>query len=83
MVIPEAIGGVLFVSITSSGGGEHGGVLMVHRSVALLPAGTPVTPDVGDEGLVILAVPLTTLHNPVPGAGELPARVKLPLLQLF
>jgi hypothetical protein len=52
----------------------------VQRRVALVPAGTPVTPDVGEDGVVIVAVPLTTLHAPVPVDGELPANVKEPLL---
>ena len=50
---------------------------IVHLNVALLPAVTPVTPDVLDDELVIDAVPLTTLHAPVPLDGELPAKVKL------
>ncbi len=53
---------------------------MVQRKVALPPAGTPVTPEVADDGVVIVAVPLTTLQVPVPVVGTLPASVKLPLL---
>src|ERR1044072_1060613 len=56
---------------------------MVHLNVALVPTGTPVTPDVGEEGVVIVAVPVTTLHAPVPVPGVLPASVKLPLLHLL
>jgi hypothetical protein len=56
---------------------------MVHARVAAEPAGTPVTPEVLELGVVIVAVPLTTLQEPVPTDGEFPARVKLPLLQLF
>jgi hypothetical protein len=55
---------------------------MVHLRVALVPTGTPVTVEVADEGVVIVAVPLTTLHTPVPEVAALPARVKDPLLQL-
>ena len=51
--------------------------------MAELPTGTPVTPEVLELGVVIVAVPLTTLQAPVPTEGELPAKVKLPLLQLF
>ena len=54
---------------------------MVQRSVALLPDGTPVTVDVRDDGVVIVAVPETKLHIPVPTVGALPDSVKLPLLQ--
>ena len=53
---------------------------MVHRSVAGVPAITPVTPEVVELGVVIVAVPLTTLQAPVPVEGVLPARVNEPLL---
>jgi hypothetical protein len=43
---------------------------------------TPVTPDVAEDGVVIVAVPLTTLHAPVPEVAVLPASVKDVLLQL-
>jgi hypothetical protein len=56
-------------------------LLIVHRRVAVLPAGTPVTPELGEEGDVIVAVPETTDHNPLPTLGEFAAIVKLPLLQ--
>lgn len=71
----------MFVSTTSSVE-EHVPLVMVHRRVALVPTGTPVTVDVADEGVVIVAVPLTTLQTPVPVVAALPARVKDPLLQL-
>jgi hypothetical protein len=38
-------------------------------------------PDVGDEVAVIVAVPLTSVHAPVPIVGVLAVIVKLPLLQ--
>jgi hypothetical protein len=69
------------VSTTSSVLGVHEPLLIVHRKVAELPAGTPVTPELGAEGDVIVAVPETTDHNPVPTLGVLAAIVKLPLLQ--
>ena len=58
-------------------------LVIVHARVAAEPAGTPVTPEVLELGVVIVAVRLTTLQAPVPTEGEFPARVKLPLLQLF
>jgi hypothetical protein len=82
MVIPVVNGNALFVSITSSADAVQGAFEIVHLNVALVPAGTPVTPDVGEVAVVIVAVPLTKLHAPVPTVGVLPARVKLPLLQL-
>ena len=54
---------------------------MVQRKVAGVPAVTPVTPEVADEGVVIVAVPVTTLQAPVPELGALPASVKEVLLQ--
>jgi hypothetical protein len=80
-VIPVVVGGVPLVKTTSSEEEEHGLLLIVHLNVALVPAAMPVTPEVGEEGEVILADPLTTLHVPDPVPGELPARVKFPLLQ--
>ena len=53
---------------------------IVHLNVALLPAVIPVTAEVAEPGVVIVAVPLTTLHVPVPVVGVLPARVKDELL---
>ena len=50
-------------------------LVIVQRSVALLPAARPVTPLIADAGVVIDTAPLTILHNPVPKPGTLPARV--------
>lgn len=50
-------------------------LLMVHCKVTLAPITNPVTPEVGEAGVVMVAVPDTTLHNPVPDAGVFPARV--------
>jgi hypothetical protein len=52
------------------------------RSVALVPAVTPVTAEVAEEAVAIVAVPLTTVQVPVPVAGVLAAMVKSPLLHL-
>jgi hypothetical protein len=55
-------------------------LLIVQRNVALVPVGTPVTPDVEEPDEVIVAVPLTTLHAPEPVVGVLPDNVKEPVL---
>ena len=55
-------------------------LVIVHLSVALLPAASPVTPLVARVGVVIVTAPLTTLHSPVPVVAAVPASVKLPLL---
>ena len=75
-----ALGRLLFVRITSSVLDVQTPLLIVHLNVALVPIGTPVTPLVGDVFVVIVAVPPTTVHKPLPVAGEFPANVKLPLL---
>ena len=56
-------------------------LVIVHFKTVLVPAGTPVTVDVGDDGLEIVAVPLNTLHAPTPTAAVFPANVKEPELQ--
>lgn len=58
-------------------------LLIVHCRVALVPAATPVTVVLYNVGAVIVAPPLTTVHNPVPGEGLFPAKVKMLLLQLL
>ena len=50
---------------------------MVQVKVALSPAVIPVTSDVGDVSSVIVAVPLVTVHNPVPTVGVFPAKVNV------
>ena len=48
---------------------------MVHLRVAEAPLTKPVTPDVGDDGVMMVAVPLTTDQLPVPAVAAFPARV--------
>lgn len=55
---------------------------MLQRSVADVPTGTPVTVVVRDDAVVIVAVPDTNDHEPVPALGALAAMVKDPVLQL-
>jgi hypothetical protein len=55
---------------------------IVHRKVALLPAATPVTVAVGDDGFVIVADPETSDQEPVPVEGVFPTKVNVLLLQL-
>ncbi len=77
--VTDTVGKLLFVSTTSSEDVQVP-LVVVQRSVALVPAGTPDTDDVGEDALEIVAVPLTTVHIPEPLAGVLPASVKDPLL---
>ena len=75
------VGRLLLVNTTSSVDVQVP-LVVVQRSVALVPTGMPVTVEVAEDGVVIVAVPLTTLHTPVPTLALLPASVKAPLLQL-
>ena len=77
----DVVGVALFVNTTSSVE-VQAPLVIVHLNVALVPTGTPVTPEVLEVGLEIVAVPLTTVHEPVPVVGLLAAIVKLPLLHL-
>ena len=63
------------VIITSSVEGVQGGLEIVHRRVAVPGPAKPVTPEVGEVGVVMVAVPDTTLHAPVPTVGVFPAKV--------
>ena len=56
---------------------------IVQRRVTEVPAINPVTPEVGEEGAVTVAVPDMTLHIPVPTAGVFPANVVEVPLQMF
>jgi len=73
------VGNASFFRVTSSVE-EQLPLVTVQRRVALVPTGTPVMVDDGEEGVVMVAVPLNTLQAPVPVVGELPASVKVPLL---
>src|SRR5262249_43397552 len=55
-------------------------LLIVQRTVALLPAAIPVTVVVGIDAFVIVAEPSCTLHRPVPTVAVFPAIVNVPLL---
>ena len=73
------VGNASFVSTTSSVD-EQVPLVTVHRSVALVPTGTPDTPDVDELGLAMIAVPLNTLQDPVPVVGLFAASVNVPVL---
>lgn len=73
----ETVGVGFTVMITSSELEAHGGFEMVQRRVAEEPTTNPVTPEVGEEGVVTVAVPATTDHKPEPTAGVFPASVEV------
>jgi len=66
---------VVVVITTSSVEGAQGLLAIVQRSVAVPGTAKPVTPEVGEEGVVTVAVPDTTVHVPEPLEGVLPASV--------
>jgi hypothetical protein len=61
---------------TTSSEVEQVPLVIVHFNVAELPAVMPVTPEVAELGVVIVAEPLVTVHTPVPEVAVFPARVK-------
>ena len=58
-------------------------MLMVHLNVALAPTVSPVIVVVGLLAVVIVAVPDTTVHVPVPVVGVLAAIVAVVTLHRF
>ncbi len=58
-------------------------LLIVHLNVTLAPTVKPVMVVVGELAVVIVAVPLTTVHAPVPVVGVLAASVALVTLHKF
>ena len=49
--------------------------LVIVQTNVFAPTDNPVTPEVGEEGVVREALPAMTVHAPVPTVGALPARV--------
>ena len=58
-------------------------MLIVHLNVTLDPIVNPVTPLVEEDGVVIVAVPLTIVHTPVPDTAALPESVVVLTLHRF
>ena len=54
--------------------GVHVPLLIVHTNV-FTPVVKPVTPEVGEAGVVTVAVPAVTVQTPVPITGVLAAKV--------
>ena len=69
-----AVGLSLLVMVTSSDVAAQGALVMVQRNT-LVPTANPVMPEFAALGEVIVAVPETNVHDPVPAVGVLPARV--------
>lgn len=71
----DTVGGAMLLIVTSSLAGVQGGLETVQRITTLVPDGIAVIVDVALLTFVIVAVPDTTLHVPVPAVGVLPANV--------
>ena len=74
------VGSPLTEITTLSEDAVQGAFEMVQRKVDDPPMVKPVTPDVGDEGVVTTAEPDTTVQSPVPTVGVLPASVAVVVL---
>jgi hypothetical protein len=74
------VGSSSLLIVTSSVELAHTPLAIVHRSVTLLPAATPVMVDEGEEGVVMVAEPLTIDQDPVPTLGALAAMVNVEVL---
>jgi hypothetical protein len=75
--------GARFVSTISSCVEPHVPLVIVQRSVALVPTGMSVIVVVGEFRLVIVAVPLWRVQVPTPTAAELPVMVNVSTSQLL
>ena len=64
------------VMVTVEVDGVQGGLSMVHWNT-FAPSARPVIEEVGDDGEVIVPVPLTSVQVPVPVAGAFAASVVL------
>ena len=62
----------MIVTVSLDGGQEP--LLMVHTNV-FTPRDNPVTPEVGEAGLVTVELPAMTVQAPVPAVGVFPASV--------
>src|ERR1051326_5954585 len=61
------------ITTVSLDGGQL--ALLIVQTSVLAPTESAVTPEVGSPGVVTFALPVTTVHTPVPTDAVLPARV--------
>ena len=70
----EVVGIASLTMVISFVEGTQTPFVIVHRNV-LTPTLNPVTPDVGEVGVVTVAEPAMTVQAPVPKEGAFPASV--------
>lgn len=70
--------GFICIMMMVSVDGAQGGLEIVHTKT-FGPTDNPVTPEVGEDGVVTVAVPPMTVHAPVPVRGVFPANVAVVL----
>jgi len=76
----DVVGVASFCNVTCDDDDVHAPFDIVHCNTVLLPAVTPVTVLVFDDGVVIVPVPLIFVHTPVPTVALLPASVNVEVL---
>ena len=74
----DVVGNWSTLMVIASVLGVHVPLLMVQVNV-FTPVVKPVTPEVGLVGVVTVAVPAVTVHNPVPTVGVFAAKVAVGL----
>ena len=77
------VGNASITMVTSSLEAAQAPFVIVHLNVTLEPTLIPVTVELAEFGVVMVAVPDVTLQVPLPVTGTLPANVVLVTLHRF
>ena len=72
----ESVGKLKRKIVTESNDAAHVPLEMVQTKI-FVPTPNPVSPDVGEVGVVMVALPATMVQSPVPTTGVFPASVVL------
>ena len=76
VIVPQT-GHAVVEIVTSSLEEAQGALDIVHLNIALPAASRPVTPEVGEPGVVMLAFPETFVQLPIPSDGVFPDNVAI------
>ena len=71
------------IVILSVDAAQPGELFEIVQLKVFTPTINPVTPEVGEVGVVTVAVPVTTVQAPVPTVGAFPARVAVVNAQIL